>query len=146
MIYDYRLANNENEFLKLTVNHSAQLHNLAIIPDRDINYASFKPANSGTNAHAEIKFENYEPSYIKMKVKTSLAGLLVISNTYFPGWKAYVDNRETKTIRTDYAFDGIFLTQGDHTVILEYKPLIFFIGLVLTITGLISLLLASIFL
>ena len=145
MVYDYRLAKNDTEFLNLTVNHSAQLHNLAIIMIRDIKHASFKTNLSGINNHSEITFLRYQPTYIKMKVDTSSPGLLVISNTFFPGWKAYVDNQESKIIRTDYAFDGIFLTQGDHTVILEYKPLIFLIGLILTITGFISLLIAYIF-
>ena len=146
MVYDYKVANNDNEFLELTNNLSAQLHNLAVIMIRDIKYASFKTNLSGINNHSEITFLRYQPTFIKMKVNTSSPGLLVISNTFFPGWKAYVDNQESEIIRTDYAFDGIFLTQGDHTVILEYKPLSFLIGLVLTITGLISLLLASIFL
>ena len=145
MVYDYRVADNDNEFLKLTVNNSAKLHNLAVIVNRDIKYASFKTNRSGTNNHNKITFLSYHPSYIKMKVNTSSPGFLVISNTYFPGWKAYVDNKKSEIIRTDFAFDGLFLEKGDHTVVLTYKPLSFLIGLVLTIAGLISLLLASIF-
>ena len=146
MVYNYRPANNENEFLKLTVNHSSQLHNIAIIMNRDIKHASFKPDNSRMNTHEEIKFVSYQPTYIKMEVNSSSPGILVISNAYFPGWKAYIDNKRSEVIRTDFAFDGIFLKKGTHTVVLTYKPLSFLIGFALTIAGLISLLIASIFL
>lgn len=42
--------------------------------------------------------------------------MLVTSNAYFPGWQAQVDNIGKKLIRTDYAFDGVFLEKSGHTV------------------------------
>ena len=57
----------------------------------------------------------------------------------------YTDNSEKQLIRTDYAFDGIFLEKGDHTVVLTYKPLSFLIGLILTIAGVVGLIMVCIF-
>ncbi len=144
MVYDYKVADNDNNFLDLTVNNSLQLHNLAIVRNRDMQYSTFKPDILGIPGHSEIKFIRYQPSYIEIKVNTTLPGLCVISNTYFPGWKVYVDKKESKIIRTDFAFDGIFLEKGDHTVVLKYEPLSFVIGLMLTMAGIFSLVLASI--
>ncbi len=139
MVYAYRIAHTDDEFLKLTLNYAAQLRNLAVIPNQDIQYASFNPDSLRTNNHGEIRFVSYHPSSIEMEVDTPSPGLLVISNAYFPGWKAYVDNKESKLIRTDFAFDGVFLQGGKHIVVLKYRPLSFMIGLWLGLCGLICL-------
>ncbi len=150
MVYDYKTARmpsaghklDDRNWLDLVNKNAGQLSTTAIIPEPDARYATFSP---GKNAQGtfDVQFEVYKPSFIKMNVDTSGPGLLVISNTYFPGWHVYVDNEETRLIQTDYAFDGVFLEKGVHTVVLTYKPLSFLIGLILTITGIISLLLFS---
>ena len=150
MVYDYKTVRmpsgshklDDRNWLDLVNENAGQLSTTAIIPEPDAQYTTFSP---GKNAQGtfDVQFEVYKPSFIKMNVDTSGPGLLVISNTYFPGWHVYVDNEETRLIQTDYAFDGVFLEKGVHTVVLTYKPLSFLIGLILTITGIISLLLFS---
>ncbi len=56
-------------------------------------------------------------------------GLLVMSDTFYPGWNATVDGRTTPIQRTDYAFRGIALTPGQHNVLLQYRPAAFQVGL-----------------
>ncbi len=153
VVYDYKTAPppspdhklNDLNQLRLVHEIAGQLNTTATILQEDTPYATFTPHNT-VQAKYDVQFEVYQPSRIKMKIDTSEPGLLVISNAYFPGWHVSVDNTEKKLIRTDYAFDGVFLEKGGHTVVLTYKPLSFRIGLILTITGLIGLLLVSIIL
>ncbi len=153
MVYDYKTARttstdrklNDWNWLSLVNENAVQLNTIAIIPEKDTTYATFAPSKQ-TQGTYDVQFEVYKPSFIRMKVETSEPGLLVISNAYFPGWQVQVDNTKKKLIRTDYAFDGVFLEKGGHTVVLTYKPLSFRIGLALTITGLLSLLLVSVIL
>ena len=74
-----------------------------------------------------------------MTCNTSQPGLFFISDTYFPGWHARVDGKETKIIRADYAFQGLWLTQGTHTIELNYDPASFKYGALLSIIGILSL-------
>ena len=60
---------------------------------------------------------------------------LVLSDTYFPGWKAYVDGKKAKIYRANYAFRAIPLTAGAHEVEFVYDPLSFKLGAAVTFLG-----------
>lgn len=60
---------------------------------------------------------------------------LYLSDTYYPGWRAYVDGKETKVYRANLAFRAIEVPKGRHTVVFKYVPMSFYIGLALTIVG-----------
>ncbi len=47
--------------------------------------------------------------------------LLVVAETYFPGWKATVDGKDVTVVEADGSFVGIPLPPGDHTVSLVYQ-------------------------
>ena len=47
-------------------------------------------------------------------------GVLFISVPYSKGWKCYVDDVETNIVRADYAFCGIYLDKGNHSIRMEY--------------------------
>ena len=44
------------------------------------------------------------------------------SNNYSPYWQARIDNQEEQLFLVDQTFQGVFIPQGNHEVILEYKP------------------------
>ena len=60
-------------------------------------------------------------------------GWLVISQVWFPGWEARIDGQVTKVYRTDYVFMAIEVPAGKHSISLEYKPISFLIGTLLSI-------------
>ena len=60
--------------------------------------------------------------------RTPRAGLLVLNDTYYPGWKATVDGRPAPVERVDYVLRGVPLTRGAHTVELRYQPLTWRVG------------------
>ncbi len=64
-----------------------------------------------------------------------------ISDAYYPGWKAYVDGKETKIYRADFAFRAIAVPQGEHEIKFEYKPESFYNGLKISVLSLVILLL-----
>jgi uncharacterized membrane protein YfhO len=63
---------------------------------------------------------------------------LVLSDTYYPGWKAFVDGKETKIYRADYAFRAIPLNAGTHRVEFTYDPISFKLGVGGTLMGIIG--------
>jgi len=135
MVYNYKVADTRKKAFKLVKRYASQLSETAIILKKDTKYTSFIPDNTITTSGNTVLFEKYTPNYIKLHVNTYSAGLLVISNTYFPGWHAYIDGRKTKVLKTDYAFQGVFLTKGTHEVELRYMPWSFVVGLILSIIG-----------
>jgi uncharacterized membrane protein YfhO len=47
---------------------------------------------------------------------------LVISNSFYPGWRAYLDGRPVKIYPTDYLYHGLLVPAGKHHVQLHFHP------------------------
>ena len=136
MVYHYILADGQQQALDLLHAYSGQLNKVAIVFHENI---QGMPLTTNTQGTYKIDFIKYSPGYIKLSCITSQPGLFFISDTYFPGWHARVDGKETKIIRADYAFQGLWLTQGTHTIELNYDPASFKYGALLSIIGILSL-------
>ncbi len=72
---------------------------------------------------------------MKLKYEISSSAFLYLSDTYYPGWRAYVDGRRTKIYRANLAFRAIKVPEGRHTVVFKYVPMSLYIGLALTLLG-----------
>lgn len=69
-------------------------------------------------------------------------GWVVISETAWRGWRAYVDGRRVQVHYANHAFLGVFVPKGTHRIRLVYLPEAFTRGrnvTVLTIAGLVAL-------
>lgn len=65
---------------------------------------------------------------MKLSVQIEQPGLLVISQTWMPGWRAWVDGKSAEVRRVNYALQGVPLTAGEHSVYLRYQPVGWQIG------------------
>lgn len=96
------------------------------------------PSNihSDCNITATGKLEviSYKPNKIVLKSQSMCDGYLSSSEVYYPGWRAKVDNMDTKITQSNLAFRTIYLPKGDHLVEFYYQPIIYYIGAVISIT------------
>ncbi|RJQ25339.1 hypothetical protein C4577_06060 [Candidatus Parcubacteria bacterium] len=84
-----------------------------------------------------INLEYYKANEILFKTNSNKDSLLFLSDNYFPGWKAYIDGKETKLYRANYSFRSVVLPKGKHSVIFKYEPKTFFIGAGVTVFGIV---------
>ncbi|MFC1496325.1 YfhO family protein [Candidatus Margulisiibacteriota bacterium] len=56
------------------------------------------------------------------------AKILVTSDTYYPGWKAFVNGTEKKIYRANYMMRAVVLNQGENAVKFVYDPLTVKVG------------------
>jgi hypothetical protein len=75
---------------------------------------------------AEVTF--YSPNKIVVQANLSTPGLLVLSEMWYPGWRAYDNGREVKIHRADYLLRSVYLEAGRHTVEFAYDPLSLKVG------------------
>jgi len=94
------------------------------------------PGKRGTYA---VNIEKYGPQRIRLSVDTSEAGVLFVSDTYYPGWGARVDGAETPIHLADAAFRAVPVDPGHHKVEMVYKPISFRISLWVTLVSLVAL-------
>jgi uncharacterized membrane protein YfhO len=66
---------------------------------------------------------------VSIKASSNGTGILVLADSYYPGWKVFVDGKETKILRANHFFRGVVLEPGEHDVRFEYEPWTFTLGL-----------------
>jgi len=76
------------------------------------------------------------PLRVAVHVDAAAEGVLVLSDAYYPGWKATVDGAEANVFPVNYALRGVVVPKGPHTVEFHYRPLSFCAGMAMSITAL----------
>jgi len=83
-----------------------------------------------------VSIVNYQPERVEVKAHLGAPGYLVVTDAYYPGWRALVDGRPMKIERGDYYFRAVYLEEGEHTVEFVYAPLSFKVGVAVTLASL----------
>jgi hypothetical protein len=74
-------------------------------------------------ASASLRLANYRAGEIDFDTVSSGEAVIVIADTWIPGWKAYVDGREVPPFRVNHTQIGIHLpNSGTFHVRLAYEP------------------------
>lgn len=63
--------------------------------------------------------------------------MLVLSDLWYPGWRARIDNTPAAVLRTDAALRGVIVPPGRHTVRFELVSLTRGAGMAASLLGLI---------
>ena len=84
-------------------------------------------------ANGDLQFVRYSPNEVELSAHTPVSGYLVLSDVYYPGWRATVDGVPAKVLRADYVFRAVFLPPGEHTVRMEFAPWTWRVGLAVSI-------------
>ncbi len=92
--------------------------------------------NAGNRDRARI--EDYAADSVTLRVEAACAGLLVLPDTYFPGWRATVNARDQTIYATDGAFRGVTVPKGPSRVEFRYEPRAFSAGIVLAVAALVA--------
>ncbi|MBS4033076.1 MAG: YfhO family protein [Ignavibacterium sp.] len=78
---------------------------------------------------AFVNIERYEDERIVIKAKASGNNFLFLGDNYVPvGWKATIDDNETKIYKVNHGFRGIVVPEGEHTIVFTYLPKSFVIS------------------
>jgi len=65
--------------------------------------------------------------------------MMVLSDTYYPGWKATIDGEEVEIHEAYGALRGVVVPAGSHEVRFSYHPTLVYIGAFLTLSGILAL-------
>ena len=76
---------------------------------------------------------SYEANNILIKTSNSDASILILTDVYYPGWKAFIDGTETKIYRADGLVKAIFVPEGEHTIEFVYLPESYNTGITISI-------------
>lgn len=91
----------------------------------------------GKNTKGKARIVSYRPDQIVLVTDSSGPGYLFLSEMFYPGWKAFVDDQPKRILRGNYLFRVLELPQGHHVVRFVFDPLSIKLGISLTILTLI---------
>lgn len=86
------------------------------------------PADGPSNLY----YLDYGAEYQRVAVTAPAPGYLVLSEVWYPGWRAWVDGRAAPVERANFAFRAVRVEAGDQVVELRFVPAWQYAGLALT--------------
>jgi hypothetical protein len=85
---------------------------------------------------SSVTITSYHAHDILLEAFTDKPSLLVLSEVYYPpGWRAYVDGKETAIYKTNYVLRSVVVPVGKHTVEFKYYSATYALGLTLSSLG-----------
>jgi hypothetical protein len=80
------------------------------------------------------------PERVVAEIASNTAGLLVVTDLFYPGWIADEGGRRLEILRADGRFRAVALPAGTHRVTFRYRPLSFLAGAAISLAALLTLL------
>lgn len=96
--------------------------------DAAIPKAFLKKDLGGFDKRQKAEIISYAPHYVKIESNLYRAGALVFTDSFYPGWRAFVNGKPARILRADYLFRALFLRPGKNVIEMRYRPLSFRLG------------------
>jgi hypothetical protein len=151
---DVRIYRNRNALPRAFMVHRAELVSGQAEAIQRLRAADFDPATtavvegefppeerealSGAQGpgSSRVEFVEYRGTEVVLHVRTDRPGLLVLSDTYYPGWEAFVDGKARPIHPTNLALRSVFLEPGRHEVRFVFAPTPFRAGAAISLLAL----------
>lgn len=124
---NYEVILDEERVIERLVDPKASRERLIVIDEK----LNFSPKKEG---ESEVVNINTSKNKIEVTVDTKDDTLLFISETYYPGWRAFVDREEVDILRANFLYQAIPIKNGSKFVEFIYDPVSFKIGKVVAIS------------
>lgn len=111
LVNNYRVVADKQEAIELMMSQEIDLSQTAIFEEE----VSLGPGSGG-----EVDIINYSSYQVELQVNAVGPGLLVLSDAFYPGWKATVNSQETAIYRANYHYRAIVVPAGESQVEFSY--------------------------
>ena len=115
LVYDYQVAKNKREAIKLLMEGKIDLKKTAILEEELGTRLSQK-------GEGRVLITHYEEGKVEMMAESKKGeAILIFTNNFYPGWRVKVDNQERKLYLVDYCLQGVVIPEGKHKVEFRYE-------------------------
>jgi hypothetical protein len=94
-------------------------------------------AASGAPGEPAVQIESDQPERVVVRATAAQASYLVLSDSWYPGWRALVDGRDVPIERANLLFRAVALMPGEHTIEFRFEPASARRGLLASAAGLV---------
>ena len=117
IVHSAQQVGSEKEALDLLSSSQVDPKQTALL-EEEPSEEMFQPSDASTD-QAEVT--EYEANQVQVRTSVEAPGLLVLSEVYYPSWKAYVDGRPAPVHVADGLLRSVAIPAGEHTVELRYE-------------------------
>jgi uncharacterized membrane protein YfhO len=96
------------------------LRRVALLEQPPAGDAAPEPAGSG--GPGTVRVRHYRNHLVEVDTQADGRRLLVLTDLFYPGWRADVDGREVPIQRANFAFRAVSVPAGTHTVRFRFVP------------------------
>ncbi len=77
----------------------------------------------------------YLPQRVELSASLDRPGLVILADTYYPGWRLTVGGKPAPILRANRMMRGAALPAGEHMLVYTYEPGSFWIGAIVSLAG-----------
>ena len=96
------------------------------------------PALETCAGNEEVTVLRHQPNLVQLSSQSNCRGLVILADTYFPGWQATVDGKAVKIYEPYGVLRGVVVDQGSHQIEYRFRPLSVQLGAGFTLLGFIG--------
>ena len=135
LVKDVIVLKNIENHIPLLKSNDFDPKRTAILTQKLTNHQLNAESDSKPIDHDEYAIINsYQPNKIELNVNSNSNAYLILSELYYTGWSAFVNEKEVPIIRADYLLRSIPITPGKHKVKFIYRPKSLLLGGIISFT------------
>jgi len=109
-----------------------RIHQAGFDPARAVVLEGGQPLDVQGGEPASVQVVRYETNALEIAVDSDAEGYLVLSDPFYPGWRAELDGRPVTILRANYAFRAVRIPPGAHRLTMTFRPASWSVGLALS--------------
>ncbi len=90
-------------------------------------------APGGLPAGGQVRLIIDSPRRVVLRAELPADGIVVLNDSWYPGWRAYVDGHETPILPANLMFRAVAVPAGAHEIELVYRPVSWVAGAIVTL-------------
>jgi hypothetical protein len=107
----------------------ARIHRAGFDPATTVVLEGGQPLDIQVGEQAAVRVVYYGSNAQEIHVTSPDEGYLVLSDPFYPGWRAEVDGEPATILRANYAFRAVPVPAGTHSVTMTFQPDSWYAGL-----------------
>ena len=128
---DYQIATTIGEFRGILEKKDADILKKVVLEE----YVDL--LNSDQEIRGEVEIALSDNTRVELQAKLNQKSLVVLSDSYYPGWKAYIDGQETEILPANINSRAVIVPAGNHKIEYVYTPTNIKIGLLVSFLSLV---------
>ena len=98
------------------------LHSAALIETDDRERLKGYIARRPVEPSESVAVISHEPQRVVLKAVLNQPGLVILADTYYPGWSLTIDGRPAPIYRANRVMRGAAVPAGKHTLVYTFEP------------------------